>query len=129
MKWSFDSDKPIYAQLIEQIKIGIVTRAFAPGDRLPSVRDLATEAGVNPNTMQRALAQLEAEGLVHSQRTAGRFVTEDRQIIEEAKKQLALRHVCVFLEAMERLGMNEEETLALIRQAQGKEKKDDCPDM
>ena len=129
MKWSFDSEKPIYAQLIEQIKIGIVTRAFAPGDRLPSVRDLATEAGVNPNTMQRALAQLEAEGLVHSQRTAGRFVTEDQRIIDEAKHELARQHIHAFLEAMRRLGMNDEETLALIRQAQGKEKADDCPDM
>lgn len=129
MKWSFASDAPIYAQLIEQIKVGIVTRAFAPGDRMPSVRDLATEAGVNPNTMQRALSHLEAEGLVRSQRTAGRFVTEDQQIIDEAKRELARRHIRAFLEAMSRLGMDDEETLALIRQAQGKEKKDDCPDM
>ena len=129
MKWSFESDAPIYAQLIEQIKVAVVTRVFAPGDRLPSVRDLATEAGVNPNTMQRALAQLEAEGLVRSQRTAGRFVTEDQQIIEDAKKELARRHVDAFLAAMARLGMNDEETLALLRQAQGKEKTNDCPDM
>ena len=77
MKWSFANDLPIYTQLIDQIKVGIVTGAFPPGERLPSVRDLATEAGVNPNTMQRALSQLESEGLVYSQRTAGRFVTED----------------------------------------------------
>lgn len=121
MKWSFDSDKPIYAQLIGQIKVGIVTRAFAPGDRLPSVRDLATQAGVNPNTMQRALAQLEAEGLVYSQRTAGRFVTQDQQIIEKTKQDLARQHVAAFLDAMMQLGIDDEEALDLIRQAQGKE--------
>ena len=76
MKWDFSSDAPIYAQLILQIKVGIVSGAFPPGERLPSVRDLATEAGVNPNTMQRALTELERDGLVYSQRTAGRFVTE-----------------------------------------------------
>ena len=60
MRWLFSNDAPIYTQLIEQIKVGIVTGAFPRGERLPSVRDLATEAGVNPNTMQRAMAQLEA---------------------------------------------------------------------
>ena len=77
MQWQFSNDAPIYTQLIQQVKVGIVTGAFPPGERLPSVRDMATEAGVNPNTMQRALAELERDGLVYSQRTAGRFVTED----------------------------------------------------
>ena len=77
MKWQFSNDAPIYTQLIEQIQVGIVAGAFPPGERLPSVRDLATEAGVTPNTMQRALAELERDGLVFSHRTAGRFVTED----------------------------------------------------
>ena len=130
MKWSFQNDAPIYAQLIEQIKSGVATGAFAPGDRLPSVRDMAAEAGVNPNTMQRALAQLEAEGLLFSQRTAGRFVTQDQQRINEAKRELAKRHMDVFLGAMERLGLGEEETLALVRQAQERRKKaDECPYM
>ena len=64
MQWQFSNDAPIYTQLIQQVKVGIVTGAFPPGERLPSVRDLATEAGVNPNTMQRALAELERDGLV-----------------------------------------------------------------
>ena len=89
MKWQFSNDAPIYTQLIEQIQVGIVAGAFPPGERLPSVRDLATEAGVNPNTMQRALAELERDGLVFSQRTAGRFVTEDKTMIERAKRGLA----------------------------------------
>ena len=121
MKWSFSNDAPIYAQLIEQIKVGIVTGAFPPGERLPSVRDLATEAGVNPNTMQRALAELERDGLVYSQRTTGRFVTEDRARIEQAKRSLAERHIRTFLEAMDCLGFQQAEVLELLRQEIGKE--------
>ena len=116
MQWLFSNDAPIYTQLIEQIKVGIVTGAFPTGERLPSVRDLATEAGVNPNTMQRAMAELERDGLVYSQRTAGRFVTEDRAMIEQAKRGLAERHIKTFLEAMVRLGYRREEVADLLRQ-------------
>ena len=116
MKWLFSNDAPIYTQLIEQIKVGIVAGAFPPGARLPSVRDLATEAGVNPNTMQRALAELERDGLVFSQRTAGRFVTEDKTMIEQAKRGLAERHIKTFLAAMLRLGYQPEEIITLLRQ-------------
>ena len=121
MKWQFSNDTPIYAQLIEQIKVGIVSGAFPPGERLPSVRDLATEAGVNPNTMQRALAELERDGLVYSQRTTGRFVTEDKTMIETAKRSLAERHVKTFLAAMLRLGFQREEIMTLLRQETGEE--------
>ena len=130
MDWSFQSDAPIYTQLVEQIKVAIVTGVFPPGERLPSVRDLATEAGVNPNTMQRALAQLESEQLVYSQRTAGRFVTEDGRVIGSAKRELAQRHVERFLEAMHRLGIKQEEIDGLLRQAEGKGMEtDECPDL
>ena len=121
MKWQLSNDAPIYAQLIAQIKVGIVSGAFPPGERLPSVRDLATEAGVNPNTMQRALAELERDGLVYSQRTAGRFVTEDKTMIETAKRSLAERHVKTFLAAMLRLGFQREEIMTLLRQETGEE--------
>ena len=121
MQWQFSNDAPIYTQLIAQIKIGIVAGAFPPGERLPSVRDLATEAGVNPNTMQRAMTELERDGLVYSQRTAGRFVTEDRAMIEAAKRSLAERHIKTFLEAMIRLGYQREEMLSLLRQELGGE--------
>ena len=114
MKWQISNDAPVYAQLIEQIQVGIVSGVFAPGERLPSVRDLATEAGVNPNTMQRALAELERCGLVYSQRTAGRFVTEDRQMIETAKRTIAESHIRQFLKDMEALGYGREEILTLI---------------
>ena len=98
-----------------------MTGAFPPGDRLPSVRDLATEAGVNPNTMQRALAELERDGLVYSQRTAGRFVTEDKEMIEKAKRGLAERHIKTFLAAMLRLGYQMDEIAALLRQETSEE--------
>ena len=124
MHWQFSNDAPIYTQLIAQIKIGIVAGAFPPGERLPSVRDLATEAGVNPNTMQRAMTELERDGLVYSQRTAGRFVTEDNTMINTAKRSLAERHVKTFLEAMLRLGFQKDEIIDLISKELGEEEAD-----
>ncbi len=121
MKWQFTTDAPIYTQLVEQIKVGIVTKEFPPGERLPSVRDLATEAGVNPNTMQRAMAELERDGLVYSQRTTGRLVTEDNNMIEKTKRGLAQRHVRVFLTAMNDLGFERNEIIALLQTESGKE--------
>lgn len=116
MQWQFSNEMPIYSQLVEQIKIGIVSGMFPPGERLPSVRDLATEAGVNPNTMQRAMTELERDGLVYSQRTAGRFVTEDHAVIQAAKRDLAQRHIHAFLAAMLRLGYGQEEIISLLEQ-------------
>ncbi len=121
MIWQFTNGAPIYAQLIHQIKQGIVSGIFPPGERLPSVRDLAMEAGVNPNTMQRALAELERDGLVYTQRTAGRFVTEDEEMIETAKRSLAETQIQAFLTAMTRLGYQKEEILTLVRQESEKE--------
>ena len=116
MLWQFNDGAPIYAQLVQQIKVGIVSGVFPPGERLPSVRDLATAAGVNPNTMQRALTELERDGLVYSQRTAGRFVTEDKEMIETAKRALAERHINAFLDAMTRLGYRREDAVEMLRQ-------------
>ena len=116
MEWKFRSDLPIYSQLVEQIKLGIVSGSLLPGERLMSVRDMATEAGVNPNTMQRALQELERDGMVYSQRTSGRFVTENLQVIERAKKKLAEEQIRGFLEAMEKLGYRREEILTLLKE-------------
>ena len=93
MPWEFREDAPIYTQLIAQIQQRIVGGLLGPGARLPSVRDLAAEAGVNPNTMQRALTELEREGIVHSQRTAGRFVTEDAERLRQLREELARQQV------------------------------------
>lgn len=121
MKWLFSDNAPIYTQLIEQIKVGIVTNQFPLGERLPSVRELATEAGVNPNTMQRALAELERDGLVYSQRTTGRFVTEDQKMIKQTKHRLAERHIESFLDAMDNLGFEQEDILSLLQERIRKE--------
>ena len=116
MEWNFRNDLPIYSQLVEQIKRGIVSGAFAPGERLISVREMAAEAGVNPNTMQRALQELERQGLVYSQRTAGRFVTEDTQVIESSKRALAREQTEDFLRAVETLGYKRAEIIALLQE-------------
>ena len=116
MDWKFRGDLPIYSQLVEQIKLGIVSGSFLPGERLASVRDMAAEAGVNPNTMQRALQELERDGMVYSQRTAGRFVTEDMRVIERIKKQFAEEQIRSFLEAMKKLGYRREEILSLLEE-------------
>lgn len=116
MRWHFSADAPIYAQLIEQIKAGIVSGDFPSGERLPPVRELAAQAGVNPNTMQRALAELERDGLVYAQRTAGRYVTEDAEAIRAAKRALAQRHIKSFLAAMADLGFAKEEIMSLLGQ-------------
>ncbi len=115
MDWTFRGDQPIYAQLMQRIKQGIVSGDLPPGSRLLSVRELATEAGVNPNTMQRALQELEREGMVYSQRTAGRFVTEDVNLIEGTKRAFAAEHIRVFLEGMGSLGYGRAEILALLQ--------------
>ena len=116
MRWAFSNDLPIYTQLIEQIKVGIVTGVFPRGERLPSVRDLATEAGVNPNTMQRAMAQLEQDGLAVGGRTAGRTVTEDIAVIQEARHKRAKEAVNQCLTILEELGYSRESAIALIKE-------------
>ena len=122
MEWNFRSDQPIYSQLMQRLSEAIVSGIYAPGEKLPSVRELAVEAGVNPNTVQRALADLEREGLVFSQRTAGRFVTENENMITNAKLRLADERVEEFLRSMKTLGFSKEEVTALIAQAKEEEK-------
>ena len=119
MEWKFTDDRPIWQQLSQQIAGQILIGVYPPGSKLPPVRELAAQLGVNPNTMQRAMAELEREGLVHSQRTAGRFVTEDRARIQQAKRQCAEEQIQTFLEKMEQLGYTRAEILQLMEQ-QGK---------
>ena len=122
MEWNFRSDQPIYSQLTQRLTEAIVSGIYAPGEKLPSVRDLALEAGVNPNTVQRALADLERDGLVYSQRTAGRFVTDNKNMIVNARLRLADERVAAFLRSMKTLGCDREEVLSLIAQAKEEEK-------
>lgn len=114
MPWDLKSDRPIYTQLIEQIELRIFSGEYPPGTRLPSVRDMAQDASVNPNTMQRALAKLEEDGLVITHRTSGRTITEDIEMIKQAKNHLAEQQIAEFLEKMQLMGFEKRETLTLI---------------
>ena len=116
MAWVFHSDQPLYTQLVEQITLAILSGAYAPGARMPAVRELAAQAGVNPNTVQRAMGELELRGLLRSQRTSGRFVTDDAAVIENAKRQLAATQLRGFLTAMERLGYDKAGVLRLLQE-------------
>ena len=122
MEWKFREDLPIYSQMVEGMTRAIVSGAFAPGDRLPAVRELALDAGVNPNTVQRALSELERNGLVYSQRTAGRFVTEDRAVIARAREQMAQGKIDAFLSEMDGLGFTREQVVDLLSAQPKKEK-------
>jgi GntR family transcriptional regulator len=117
MQWNLSDDRPIYLQLMETITAAIASGTLAAGSRLPSVRELAAEAGVNPNTMQRALAELEREGLLYSQRTAGRFVTDQCEQITQKRKEIAMEQIRIFLSSMQDMGYTSEQTLQLIQQA------------
>ena len=124
MQWQIQGDRPIYIQLLEQIKLGIISGVLPAGSRLPSVRDLAAEAKVNPNTMQKALDELGREGLVFSQRTSGRFITEDRQLLDQLKTELVTQHLEQFLGQMRSIGLTREEVLAIIKDKLNEEEKE-----
>lgn len=115
MSEQFDSSRPIYAQLVERLKARILAGTYQSGGHLDSVRDLAAAAGVNPNTMQRALAQLEAEGLVRTERTSGRFVTEDTDLIEQLRASAARNIAADFLEKMRSIGYTPQQAAELLR--------------
>lgn len=122
MNWKLTADRPVYLQLVEQMQQAIAAGTLAPGERLPGVRDLAAEAAVNPNTMQRALQELEAQGLVNTQRTAGRTVTADESRICAAREAMARTRVKEFLQGMTQLGCGKGEIRALLQAAQEEEK-------
>lgn len=115
MAWNLDSDRPIFLQIVNRIQIDIISGKYHPGDRLPSVRELAQEAAVNPNTMQKAFAELERTGLVYSKRTSGRFITEDTTMIMRLKDSLAQEEIKRFLETMQQYGYQPEEILSLVQ--------------
>ena len=105
MNWTFNADRPIYAQLVELIQRGILSGAYPLGSNMPSVRVLALEASVNPNTMQKALAELEAQGLLNTQRTSGRTVTTDEGLIMEVKQRIAGAYIEQYFTGMQSLGI------------------------
>ena len=116
MNFEFDNNIPIYIQLVEHLKIYIISGKVSPGDRLPSVRELAMQTKVNPNTMQKALGELENLGLVYTERTSGRFVTDDKALIDKERKNLVKESVKSSLETLINLGYTDEEIIKLIEE-------------
>lgn len=117
MPHEFDAGRPIYQQLCELLTQAIASGEYSPGQRLPGVRELALQYGVNPNTAQRTMAELERQGLVYSERTAGRFVTADSQLIAAIRRAAALDQAVGFLQKMASLGIAQAEIQDLLAQA------------
>ena len=115
MEWNFKNGIPIYTQIIDEMTMRIASGQYPPGGKLPSVRDLALEAGVNPNTMQRALAELERRELVHSERTSGRFVTEEEEILNTLHEVLAKRYFEEFADKLHKIGMSGEDIAEAVK--------------
>ena len=115
MNWKFAGDRPVYQQIMAAIRGAILKGELPPGGKVPSVRDLAAQAQVNPNTMQRAMMEMEREELVYSQRTAGRFVTEDGERIRRLRESLARNQVKDFLEGMYQLGFQLGEIVTFVQ--------------
>ena len=127
MPWNLDDSRPIYLQLMERIQHDIISGVYQPGDKLPSVRDLALDAAVNPNTMQKAFSELERSGLVYSHRTSGRFITDDSSLLKKIKTDLAQEYISGFLSQMRHLGLDDSETLEMIKQSLGGENNEANP--
>ncbi len=114
MAWDIRADRPVYLQLVEHLQTAVVTGEYPLGARIPPVRELAGQAGVNPNTMQRALAELEAQGLVETHRTAGRTVTQDKCAVERLKQALARSCAGEYVKSMARLGISQPQAAQLV---------------
>ena len=121
MAWNLDTDRPIYAQLVERIQMQIVSGYYPPGGKLPSVRELAAVAAVNPNTMQKAFAELERSGLIITQRTNGRTVTEDAELIKGIRRSLAKEYVDLYFSQMKNLGYLQREAVEMIEERKTEE--------
>jgi DNA-binding transcriptional regulator YhcF (GntR family) len=114
MSWDFADGTPIWRQIVVRIKSAVAGGRLAPGEKIASVRDLAMEAGVNPNTMQRALAQLEQEGILRTERTNGRYVTEDTKVLDALRNQLAHEVVAELYRKLRALGMNDDQIMMAV---------------
>lgn len=115
MEWNFKSGIPIYTQIIDEMTMRIASGSYEPGEKLPSVRDMAMDAGVNPNTMQRALAELERKGLVFSERTSGRFVTKEDTVLRKLHEELARVYFDEFAAKLKKIGMTPAEIEEQVR--------------
>ena len=115
MGWNFKSGIPIYSQIVDEMTMRIASGIYQPGEKLPSVRELATNAGVNPNTMQRALAELKRRGLVYSERTSGRYVTREEAVLKSLHEELARRYFQELDVKLRKIGLSGEEIHEAVR--------------
>lgn len=123
MAWKFTNDAPIYLQIMDEIKLRIAQGRLKPGDKVPAVRDLAIKAGVNPNTMQKALSELEREGVLYSQRTAGRFVAEQSDAETNLKISISTKHIENYVNGMRELGFDNNEIINAVKRYLNEEEK------
>ena len=114
MDFTFDNNIPIYIQLLEYMKIYLISGVFKCGDKLPSVREFASTFKVNPNTMQKALSELESMNLIYTERTNGKYVTQDKELIEKLKDEYALTLAKSYFEGMKRIGLGKADSIKYI---------------
>ncbi len=118
MAWSFSSDRPVYLQIAERIKRSVLSGEYTAGEQLPTVRQLAMEAAVNPNTVQHAFVELEDEGIIISKGTLGRFVTEDMGVIEVCRREMAEKLVKDFVDSIEELSIPLEQAIEMVKEVE-----------
>lgn len=116
MAWSFSTDRPVYIQIADRVRKSVLSGEYGSGEQIPTVRQLALEAAVNPNTVQHAFTELENEGIIISKGTLGRFVTEDEQVVQAVRKEMARQLVKTFIEEMGQLSIATDEAMELIRE-------------
>lgn len=119
MAWNFSKEKSIYTQIVEHIKISIISGEYKLGEKIPSVRELAVTAAVNPNTMQKALQELEKMNLVFTQRTSGRFITEDKAMVDKLKEDFAKKQIIDFYKKMKSIGLTKNEIINFVEKTFG----------
>ncbi len=119
MEITFDNNIPIYVQVLEYMKIYIMSGAFRCGEKLPSVRDFAITFKVNPNTMQRALSELEDMGLIYTERTNGKYVTQDASVVQQLKDEYALTLAKSYLNGMKRIGLGKADSIQYLERSEG----------
>lgn len=118
MAWSFSADRPVYIQIADRIQKSVLSGEYQAGEQIPTVRQLALEAAVNPNTVQHAFTELENAGIIIAKGTLGRFVTEDEQVLQAVREKLARQLAKTFVEEMGQLSIGLEQALELIREVE-----------
>ncbi len=116
MEFAFDNNIPIYIQLLEYLKIYLISGVFKSGEKLPSVRDFATTFKVNPNTMQKALAELENMNLIYTERTNGKYVTKDTKLIEKLKDEYAITLAKSYFDGMKKIGLGKADSIKYLKE-------------